>query len=78
MTRKPLAQILREYLLDEYSKTNVSQREFARNMGITQPTWRKLTNKDSMNVMSQSIDNVLNNADVTMAYLISTYGEFEE
>lgn len=77
MERKPLRLLLSEFVADEFEKSGLSVREFAKKSGVSHSTIQKLKYPQSGGVRLDIVDDLLNNLGVSLEDIINKYGEYK-
>ena len=75
MSQKPLKSVIKDFIIDEFEKENVSTRQFAKLSGISQGTLMKLLNKNiDEDFSTKTVDQITNGLNVKLVDLIEKYG----
>lgn len=77
MPRKPLRSVISEFVSDEFYNSGLTMREFAKKHQLSLGNIQKLLSSDTKGFNINTVDNILNGFDISIAEIVERYGEYE-
>ncbi len=77
MPRKPLRSVISEFVSDEFYNSGLTMREFAKKHQLSLGNVQKLLSSDTKGFNINTVDNILNGFDISIAEIVERYGEYE-